>query len=237
MTSASRGSPPPFSMGFPIDAGTAIENIFSLLSPSQNSRIFLIDGAGYLLASNQNTSIANDDGTSFVESISASDLVISQISQEIKTRSGSFSDMSRVVGTRFQPSFNGDSWAVSVGQLYLPATDNMYLAVAIPRRDFFGSIDDAQRTSIIVTIIFAALMILSAILVVIGVTVPIRKITIEMEKVAGFDFSLLREGFFVEDSVITELRNAQIAFNTLVKALTGALSRNKATAQTSSSVY
>ncbi|KAI8809155.1 hypothetical protein BJ742DRAFT_738325 [Cladochytrium replicatum] len=213
------GSAPPFSSGSPISAGDLITSIFHRLSPSENARLFLVDETGQLLATSTEGSIANLLGTSFVQATSANDSVIPLIAEDIVTKANSFKSMSSVIGYLIQASLPDDKWTYSVRSLEVPASNAMYLVAAIPRRDFFSIIDSSERASITVTVAFAVVSIIVVILVIMGITFPVRKLTADMSKVAVFDFTMLERGFFVENSPFTEIRRMQRTFNTLVKAL------------------
>ncbi|KAI8809172.1 hypothetical protein BJ742DRAFT_805294 [Cladochytrium replicatum] len=229
------GSTSPYSSSIPLLAGDKISSTFAHLKPSVNSRIFMIDTQGHLLASSANGSVANAAGTDFVAATSANDTVIAQLSQLIKTQTNSFTSFSSLVGALYRTTLSsGDQWTYSVAPLTVASTSPLYLIAAIPRRDYFASIDDAQRSSIIVTSVFGIASMVIVVLAIIGITFPVRKLTAEMAKVANFDFSMLERGFFVENSLFSEIRNMQSTFNTLVKAFAGAIKRNKAMNQNSS---
>ncbi|KAI8809158.1 hypothetical protein BJ742DRAFT_890540 [Cladochytrium replicatum] len=172
-----------------------------------------------------------------VNSTEVEDPVIAQVSLDIRLRTSSFIDFSTVIKALLHLDISGESWTYNVQHLSITVTKELFLVAAIPRRDMFADIDSAQRTSILVTIIFAILMLAVFVVVIVAVTLPIRKLTTEMEKVAGFDFSLLRQGFFEENSVFSEIRDVQVAFNALVKTLAGAVSPRSRTREVSSSMF
>ncbi|KAI8812421.1 hypothetical protein BJ742DRAFT_794130, partial [Cladochytrium replicatum] len=64
----------------------------------------------------------------------------------------------------------------------------MCLVAAIPRSDFFSVIVSAKRTSVTVTVVIPMLV---AVIVILGITLPIRRLAAEMSNVAAFDFSIL----------------------------------------------
>ncbi|KAI8809258.1 hypothetical protein BJ742DRAFT_805605 [Cladochytrium replicatum] len=229
------GSTPPYSTSFPIIAGDLITGIFFKLAPSQNSRLFLINSVGELLAANAVSSVANA-AKNFVMATDANDTSTAQLAQDINQRTANFSSINTITGSLIQTTITGEDWTYSVRMLQVQSSVSMYLVAAIPRQDFFSAIDSAQRTSITVTIVFAAVSMIVVIIVIIGITLPVRTLTAEMSKVATFDFSMLERGFFVENSVFTEIRNMQRTFNTLVKAFAGAISRNKGLTNNTSSM-
>ncbi|KAI8812673.1 hypothetical protein BJ742DRAFT_28268 [Cladochytrium replicatum] len=229
------GPTAPYSSSIPLQAGGPISATFSSLSPSQNSRIFLVDSLGHLLATSTRASVANSAGSDFVAAASSNDTIIAQLSQIVKTQTNSFTSTGSLVGKLYRTALSsGDQWTYSVAPLTVASTSPLYLIAAIPRRDYFASIDDAQRSAIIVTTVFGIVSMLVVVLAIIGITFPVRKLTTEMVNVAKFDFSMLERGFFVEDSLFSEIRNMQSTFNTLVKAFAGAIKRNKAMNQNSS---
>ncbi|KAI8814936.1 hypothetical protein BJ742DRAFT_784964 [Cladochytrium replicatum] len=210
------GPTPAFSSGFPILAGEMIAGIFTKLAPSENARVFLIDGTGNLLATR-----------TLVNAVSSGDATISLLAQDIEMRTDSYKSISSVIGSLTRVKLPNDEWTYSVRTLQVPSSVSMYLVAAIPRRDFFSVIDNAERTSVTVTVVFAAISIMVVIGVIVGITLPIRRLTGEMTKVATFDFSMLERGFFIENSLFTEIRKMQVTFNTLVKAFAGAIARNR----------
>ncbi|KAI8809157.1 hypothetical protein BJ742DRAFT_852855 [Cladochytrium replicatum] len=230
------GPTAPYSTSFPISAGDLIKEIFQKLTPSENSRLFLINASGDILAGNALTSVANAANDGFISAIKANDTSTAQLAYDIKQRTSSYTSMSAVVGSLLETTIAAEKWTYSVRRLEVPTAVNIYLIAAIPRSDLFSVIDDAQRTSITVTIVFAVVSMIVVVLVTIGITLPVRTLTGEMSKVASFDFSMLERGFFVENSVFAEIRNMQRTFNTLVKAFAGAIAKNKGLSNKTSSM-
>ncbi|KAI8812576.1 hypothetical protein BJ742DRAFT_735804 [Cladochytrium replicatum] len=205
------GSTGPYSTSFPILAGNLIKGIFFKLSPSQNSRLFLINNLGELLAANAVSSVANAASSGFVAATDAND-TSTQLPQDIEQRTISYSSINSIAASLIQATVAGENWTCSLRSLQC---------------------DNAERTSIKVTIVFAVVAMIVVIIVIAGITVPVRTLTAEMSKVATFDFSMLERGFFVENSMFTEIMQGTI--NTLVKALNKGLTNNTASLALSSS--
>ncbi|KAI8817668.1 uncharacterized protein EV422DRAFT_540472 [Fimicolochytrium jonesii] len=103
------------------------------------------------------------------------------------------------------------------------------LAVAIPRRRVYGTIEDARnralRTSIGIAVAFA---VLSSIVFVI-IVMPLFKLAKVMQSLTTLNFAKLEESNALEErSVIWEIRRVQTVFATMVKAFAGGLKKNKA---------
>ncbi|KAI8807152.1 hypothetical protein BJ742DRAFT_335374 [Cladochytrium replicatum] len=218
------GQVPPFAVGVPLLDRSDLSKIFTDMTPSENARIFLMDAQGGLVANNIGIPIANAKGTDLgdlkVSSTTVTDPIISQLSQLIQQSTASFTNFSTIANGHIQSAkLSDDRWTYIVRPLPIYSVTRFYLVGGIPRRDYFSGFDTAQTTAIALTVVLSLVAMVAVVLGLLGVTIPVRNLTREMEKVANFDFSMLEQGYFVENSVISEIRKMQLTFNTLVKAL------------------
>ncbi|KAI8801803.1 hypothetical protein BJ742DRAFT_913497 [Cladochytrium replicatum] len=146
----------------------------------------------------------------FVSGTDANDTVIPTFaSQLMKMSNGTVLDLSNFKSTlEFNIAISGELWLFSSTTLKVPTENSkLYFVAAVARKDFSEKIDATQRTIMLI------------IIGIIGVTTPLRRLTVEMEKVANFDFSMLDRGFFVENSMFLEVRKMQKVFNLMLKGI------------------
>ncbi|KAI8804755.1 hypothetical protein BJ742DRAFT_741900 [Cladochytrium replicatum] len=118
-------------------------------TPSENSRVFIIDSIGRLLAYNANISTVDEKATKIdaisVIATSVNDTVISQLSRVIEDKF--LSDSTYYTTERLERvGLEDGMWTYSVHKLVVPSDLYLYIVGAIPREDYFA-IDDAQRRS------------------------------------------------------------------------------------------
>ncbi|KAI8807140.1 hypothetical protein BJ742DRAFT_897301 [Cladochytrium replicatum] len=222
------GNMPPFSVTFPVLSTIDVSSALEDLSPSPNARVFVIDSRGQLIANNIGLEITDEVGTSFVSCPACNDTIIAKLCGTIREFTVDFTNFTCYVDLHLERiTFDNEKWTYSVRRIPIPAVYDLFVVAAIPRKDYFTSIDEALSTSIVVTVVFALVATTVMVLGTVGVVFPVSKLTKEMGQIAKFNFSMLEEGFFVENSFFVEIQRMQVAFDNLVIALSNAVKRNK----------
>ncbi|KAJ3175138.1 hypothetical protein HK101_010742 [Irineochytrium annulatum] len=91
----------------------------------------------------------------------------------------------------------------------------------------FAKMDEAERRGIVVASAVAAAGLLCTALITFLALRPVGAMAKNMTQLTKFDFSLLEKGVLDKRSLLSEIREAETAFDTMVKAFAGAIRRNK----------
>ncbi|KAJ1550168.1 hypothetical protein HK096_008367 [Nowakowskiella sp. JEL0078] len=209
--------------------------LFSRLAPTKNSMILLLGKYNKLLATNWNVSVSNAQNTDLVNVTNISDPLTREIATKIlNDANGNFSNISPVPQSswNFQnannyfetqqysvAADNGNQWITSYIPISFGTTEIFVLVMSFPRSDIFGQIDSSIKTGVTSASIISAAGAIICILLTLAVTIPLRQVTKNMKQVTKFDFSVLEKGYFSENSFFSEIRQMEMAFNTMVKAL------------------
>ncbi|KAJ3156948.1 hypothetical protein HDU86_003483 [Geranomyces michiganensis] len=134
------------------------------------------------------------------------------------------------LGESFEAEVEGATWILLVGRIKLSDYDTDYLVavLAVPRASIFARIDSAQNKSMGLAIgLSVGIGMLMALLFALIVT-PLRRLAIAMGMLTNMDFASLQKDNILEgQSLISEIRNVQGTFSTMVKAFAGGIKKNK----------
>ncbi|KAJ3160751.1 hypothetical protein HDU88_007857 [Geranomyces variabilis] len=130
----------------------------------------------------------------------------------------------------FQSIIEGAAWILNVGSVEMTtySSDNLVLVVATPRAAIFAKIDAAQVRSVAIAVgLSVAIAVLMAVLFALIVN-PLRHLARAMAMLTQMDFAALDNGKILEEtSHISEIRNVQVTFTTMVRAFAGGIKKNR----------
>ncbi|KAI8802745.1 hypothetical protein BJ742DRAFT_777925 [Cladochytrium replicatum] len=206
------------------------EALLNSLTPTPNTRLYMTNAAMLLIATNKNISTVAEDGYTFqfmstVPIPQAADKYISEMgsifyapSQEIQSYT----------------SHDGTQWKLATRALILKHGESDFtLSVAIPRKDFFERVESSIQRGIVITIVASVLGLFLALVVVVLIITPIRRMVQNMAKATKFEFSSLEESLkLTRPSIFIELRILQETFAKMVKTFAEAIQRNKVLTET-----
>ncbi|KAJ3124891.1 hypothetical protein HK101_006024 [Irineochytrium annulatum] len=133
---------PAFSCSIGFETGTAFGQFFSNLQVSPNARTFMMNATdGLLIAASSAHSTFSSNDTLIYEAGKAL----------LAAYGGSYSKIPNTGATvTFQTSWGGETWIISTK--YLKNPKEWVLVIAVPRSDFFGNIDKANKNVLIIAI-------------------------------------------------------------------------------------
>ncbi|KAI8799893.1 hypothetical protein BJ742DRAFT_882412 [Cladochytrium replicatum] len=199
-----------------------VTRLLRRLSPTSSSRLFLTNSAKLLIATNIYTRTIAADGRSFVAVVNSADRYISEIG------STQFSVSSNIQSVTTQ---DGTRWKVASRHMDLRhGVSDFTLSVAIPRSEFFDSVETSIHRGVVITCIASALGVLVALGVVVLIVAPLKRMVNDMAKATKFEFREVENSLnLVRPSMFHELRALQETFATMVKTFAEAIIRKKAT--------
>ncbi|KAI8799617.1 hypothetical protein BJ742DRAFT_860691 [Cladochytrium replicatum] len=190
------------------------------IQPTSNTRIYLTNGENLLIATNTNISTITVDFKRFIPISNATDPYISEIGSIFQTP---------VDNIQEHKTQDGTQWMLATRALKLAHEGSTFmLTVAIPRMDFFETVETSIRRGIVITAVTSALGLLLALVVVVLIVTPIKRMINNMAKATKFEFSALEESLKVtRPSIFNELRLLQETFAVMVRTFAEAIQRNK----------
>ncbi|KAJ3176629.1 hypothetical protein HDU87_004957 [Geranomyces variabilis] len=194
------------------------------------NKILLLDNTDQLAlvsTSNRNISFGQAlEGTGSNETLSES--LRSAVISKYGTYGGLAADP--LLGTSFEAQVEGATWILLVDRVKFTSydSDQLVVVLGVPRASIFSRIDSAQKKSLGVAVgLSIGIGILMALLFAVIVT-PLRRLAHAMGLLTNMDFASLHKGTILEEkSAITEIRNVQRTFSTMVKAFAGGIKKNR----------
>jgi hypothetical protein len=252
------------SVGFQVE--NALTPLLNSIEVTPNTVILMMESqTGRLLATNKANSISVNQTVSGsntttpvrVTADASPDARISQVGLGLlNAYGGSYanlpftgSDGSSVSIASIQlPStatYDSEKWLVGTTKFQLQSNGQssaeFLLIVAFPRSDIFGDIDKANTVTLITSICVSVGGLLIACSATFMALRPLHKMAISMKQLTKFDFSSLEKGELKSRSMVTEIREVEGVFNTMVVAFASAIKKNRAlmsgSAGTSSSAH
>ncbi|KAI8799606.1 hypothetical protein BJ742DRAFT_129241 [Cladochytrium replicatum] len=190
------------------------------LAPTLNTRLYLMNANKLLITTNMNISTVTQDGHHFVSIANATDPYIAEIGSKLNTQTRDIQSFTTSDGTVWKVANRGLN--LKYGQ------SNFTLSIAIPRKDFFESVETSIHRGITTTIVSSVVGVVLALGVVIMIISPLKRMINNMSKATKFEFSTLEESLkLTRPSIFTELRTLQETFAVMVKTFAEAIQRNK----------
>ncbi|KAJ3172551.1 hypothetical protein HDU88_005879 [Geranomyces variabilis] len=220
---------------FSCGAGITIDSTWSHLlmdaaGANTGNKILLLDSTDTLpLVSTSNRNISYGQALTkvkFNETLSAS------LRAAVVAKYGKYSSMlsDPDFGKSFEAQVEGDTWIIVLGRVQLTAyaSNTLVVVLAVPRASIFSRIDSAQKKSLGLAIgLSVGIGMLMALLFALIVT-PLRRLAHAMGLLTNLDFASLNKGNILDQkSAITEIRNVQRTFSTMVKAFAGGIKQNR----------
>ncbi|KAI8846719.1 hypothetical protein BC829DRAFT_398073 [Chytridium lagenaria] len=122
---------------------------------------------------------------------------------------------------------DGQEWFLSSSIINVRGTE-FILAIAFPRSDMFSKIDSAERQGLVIAVCVAvAGTLLTGALTFLALR-PLHNMALSMKQLTKFDFSSLENGALERRSLMAEIREVEVVFDTMVVAFASAIKKNKA---------
>ncbi|KAJ3099243.1 hypothetical protein HDU96_010767 [Phlyctochytrium bullatum] len=234
------------SFGFETEAATG--KLFRDLKVTPNSKLFMIEAISESMLGNSvpNTLywVNETDPLKTVTQWNVSttnDTLVRSIGSQIKSfYGGSFTGIPRKNSSNLiEITVNGERWfantvnpsphpLLTIFQRFLNEPDNWLLIVAIPRKDFFGDIDEANRRVIAICVSVAIVGVALVAVISYLALLPLSKLIKAMESLTKLDFSALEGNILNDRSNVLEVRKLQITFAIMCKAFASGIRKNKA---------
>ncbi|KAJ3154627.1 hypothetical protein HDU89_007865 [Geranomyces variabilis] len=134
------------------------------------------------------------------------------------------------LGKSFEAQVEGNTWILLVDRVQFTTydADQIVVVLAVPRASIYSPIDAANKKSLGLAIgLSVGIGMLMALLFALIVT-PLRRLAHAMGLLTSLDFASLHKGDILEQkSAISEIRNVQHTFSTMVKAFAGGIKQNR----------
>ncbi|KAJ3095724.1 hypothetical protein HDU96_001065 [Phlyctochytrium bullatum] len=221
------------SFGFETEAATG--KLFRDLKVTSNSKLFMIEAnSESMLGNSVPNSLYWVNETDPLKTVTqwnvstTNDTLVRSISSQIKSfYGGSFSGIPRRnTSNLIEITVNGERWFANTRFLNEP--ENWLLIVAIPRKDFFGEIDEANRRVIAICVSVAIVGVALVAAISYLALLPLSKLMKAMESLTKLDFSALEGNILNDRSNVLEVRKLQITFAIMCKAFASGIRKNKA---------
>ncbi|KAJ3003507.1 hypothetical protein HKX48_001725 [Thoreauomyces humboldtii] len=130
----------------------------------------------------------------------------------------------------FDATVQGEIWIIMVSRVALTTydVDQLVVVTATPRRVIFSKIDSARKKSLGIAVglsVGISLMMAGLFALIVA---PLRRLSIAMQMLTQMDFASLHKGDILsQKSAISEIRNVQGTFSTMVKAFAGGIKKNR----------
>ncbi|KAJ3162530.1 hypothetical protein HDU88_006689 [Geranomyces variabilis] len=237
--------------------GASISQVFTSADPSLNygcgatitveSRWnqLLIEAAGVntpnkilLLANTEDLALVSTSnrnisfGVALTQGVGSNETLSQSLRAAVLSKYGTYSAMAAdpTLGTSFEAQVEGETWILLVDRVKLSGydSDQLVVVLAVPHASIFSRIDSAQKKSLGVAIgLSIGIGILMALFFAVIVT-PLRRLAHAMGLLTSMDFASLHKGTVLEQkSAITEIREVQRTFSTMVKAFAGGIKQNR----------
>ncbi|KAI8841727.1 hypothetical protein BC829DRAFT_402047 [Chytridium lagenaria] len=216
------------SIGYVIDE--SLVPFLNSVRVTNNTIVLLLEKAtGLLVSTNRRDSIAFNNTIRVTPNLSLNKDV-SILGRGLLAHFGNFSLIPNDTagnGAVWQRKMeDGQEWFLSTAIINVRGTE-FVLAIGFPRSDMFSKIDSAERQGLIIAISVAvAGLLLTGSLTFLALR-PLHKMAIAMKQLTKFDFSSLENGALEKRSLMSEIREVESVFDTMVVAFASAIKRNK----------
>ncbi|KAI8823187.1 uncharacterized protein EV422DRAFT_523664 [Fimicolochytrium jonesii] len=157
-----------------------------------------------------------------------------ELSEEIRAvvvgRFGEYSNVPLGEISTFEGVVMGAEWIILVGGVSFSefAEERVVLVLATPRLAVFQAVELAQRRSTAIAVGVSCGIAVAMALVFAFIVTPLRQLAKAMSLLTQLDFATLENGHILDQqSWITEIRNMQNTFTTMVRAFAGGLKKNR----------
>ncbi|KAJ3278312.1 hypothetical protein HK104_002456 [Borealophlyctis nickersoniae] len=195
--------------------------LFKKSKPTNDSVVFMFEHkTGQMLAAESLTSVVNPDGWKLYTPTTTNDTNVRKIGLALERIYTSLTNVPTNNGEYMSVTteIDGEAWFVNTQYFAAPPNDWL-LVVALPRSDFYGTVDKAQRSSIIIAVIIAIVGSSFVSFMAFIALRPLHHLAVSMEQLTKFDFSSLEGGILDNRSLVQEIRHVQATFGTMINAL------------------
>ncbi|KAJ3417075.1 hypothetical protein HDV05_006934 [Chytridiales sp. JEL 0842] len=207
---------------------TNLEALFKELLPSADSSIFLVDDAGFMVASSVNNTVTVNSTLRYTPT-SNPDPNLTTVGRFLESQYGAFSNPSLLPNNTFQQAnLNGAPYIIATKKIYMPVSNQPFaLVVYVPRVDFYGRSDTSFRNAIIISSCLGVTGLILVAIMSYAASIPLKRLAYSMAQLTKFDFTVLENGALEHTSFIAELNQVEGTFLTMVKAFAAAVKKNK----------